>query len=84
MEELPRVLGAYRTTKWSSTRETLFAMVYDTEAVIPTEFGLPTLCSDIADRPELNQSQLLLNLDLVERNMTASPDQVSFLPVGCT
>ena len=41
-KELPKVLWAYRTTKRSSIRETPFAMVYGTEAVIPTEIGLPT------------------------------------------
>ena len=41
-------------------------MVYNTEAVIPTEIGLPTLRSDIADMPAVNQNQLLLNLDLTE------------------
>ena len=41
-------------------------MVYGIEAVIPTEIGLPTLCSDVVDRPEINQKQLLLNLDLAE------------------
>ena len=57
----------YRTTKRSSTGETPFAMVYGTEAIIPTEIGLPTLHFDIVDRPEVNQNQLLLNLDLVEK-----------------
>ena len=65
-EELRRVLSAYRTTKRSSTGETLFAMVYGTEAVIPTEIGLPTLRSNIVDIPDDNQNQLLLNLDLAE------------------
>ena len=65
-EELPRILWAYKTTKRSSTRETLFAMVYVTEAVIPTDIGLPTLRSDIVDMPHVNQNQLLLNLDLAE------------------
>ena len=41
-------------------------MVYGTEPVIPIEIGLPTLRSDIADMPTVNQSQLLLNLDLTE------------------
>ena len=65
-EELPRVLWVYRTTKRSSTGETLFAMVYGTEAVIPTEIGLPTLRTSIADKLEVKQNQLLLNLDLAE------------------
>ena len=54
---MPRVLWAYRTTKCFSIGETLFVKIYDTEAVIPTE---------IVDKPEINQNQLLLNLDLPE------------------
>ena len=53
-EELPRVLWAYRATKRSFTGETPFAMVYGTEAVIPTEIGLRTLHSNIVDRLEIN------------------------------
>ena len=41
-------------------------MVYGTEAVIPTEIGLLTLHFDVVDRPEINQNQLLLKLDLAE------------------
>ena len=59
-------LWAYRTTKCFSTRETLFAMVYGTEAVIPTEIVLPTLRFDVVDKLEINQNQLLLTLDLAE------------------
>ena len=65
-EELPKVLWAFRTTKCSSNRETPFAIVYGTKAVIPTEIGLPTLRFDIADIPTVNQNKLLLNLDLAE------------------
>ena len=36
------------------TGETPFSMVYGTEAVIPMEIGLPTLRSDIVDRPKVN------------------------------
>ena len=43
-------------------------MLYSTQAIIPTEIGLPTLRSDIADMPDVNQNQLLLNLDLAEEN----------------
>ena len=60
------MLWAYRTIKCSSTGETLVVIVYDTKAIIPTEIGLPTLRSDIMDRPEINLNQLLLNLDLAE------------------
>ena len=60
------MLWAYRTTKHSSIGETLFAILYGTEAVILTEIGLRTLRSDMVDRPKINQNQLLLNLDLAE------------------
>ena len=65
-EELPKILWAYRTTKCFSTGKTLFTMVYSTETIISIEVGLPTLRSDIADMPEVNQNQLLLNLDFAE------------------
>ena len=41
-------------------------MVYGTKIVTPTGIGLPTLRYDIADMPDVNQNQLLLNLDLAE------------------
>ena len=47
-------------------------MVYGIEAVIPTEISLPTLRSDIIDAPVVNQTQLLLNLDLVEETRHCS------------
>ena len=34
--------------------------------LIPTEIGLPTFRSDIVDKPNINQNQLLLNIDLAE------------------
>ena len=48
VEELPKVLWAYRTTKRSSIGESPYAMVYGTEAIIPTEVGLQTLWTEIA------------------------------------
>ena len=60
------MLWVYRTTKCSSTGETPFAMVYGTEAAISTEISLPTSRSNIADMHTVNQTQLLLNLDLAE------------------
>ena len=79
-KELPKVLWAYRTTKRFSTRETLFAMVYGTEAIIPTEIGLSTLQSNIAYMPDVNQNQLLLNLDLAEETRRiARSNQIGFI-----
>nr|CAN67044.1 hypothetical protein VITISV_037623 [Vitis vinifera] len=43
VEELPGVLWAYRTTPGRPTGNTLFALAYGMDAVIPTEIGLPTI-----------------------------------------
>ncbi|XP_075099488.1 uncharacterized protein LOC142176258 [Nicotiana tabacum] len=42
-EILPEVLWAYRTTPKTSTGETPYSLVYGTDAVIPFEFGEPSL-----------------------------------------
>ncbi|RVW72496.1 hypothetical protein CK203_053209 [Vitis vinifera] len=42
VEELPGVLWAYRTTPERPTGNTPFALVYDIDAIIPTEIGMPT------------------------------------------
>ncbi|PON77658.1 hypothetical protein PanWU01x14_024140 [Parasponia andersonii] len=48
-----------------------FTMVYRSEAVILTEVGLPTLCSEVVKDAPLNERQLSCNTDLLEetRNM---------------
>ena len=45
--------------------ETLFAMAYWVEAVIPTEVGLPSLCIENYDEKD-NAEQMMLALDLVK------------------
>lgn len=72
LEELPKVLWAQRTTKRSSTGESPYAMVFGTEAVIPTEIGLPTLRSTVAEDEEENNQQLSRNLDLLEETRKAA------------
>ncbi|XP_034684129.1 uncharacterized protein LOC117913290 [Vitis riparia] len=42
VEELPDVLWAYRTTPGRPTGNTPFALAYGTDAIIPTEVGMPT------------------------------------------
>ncbi|XP_062118570.1 uncharacterized protein LOC133832212 [Humulus lupulus] len=71
-EELPKVLWENRTTKRSSTGESPYAMVYGTEAIIPTEVGLPTLRTEIAFDQTTNNIQLLHNLDLLEEVRTVA------------
>ncbi|KAL5581178.1 hypothetical protein UlMin_013620 [Ulmus minor] len=45
VDELPRVLWAYRTTSRTATDETPFSMTYGTEAVLPVEVGEPSFCT---------------------------------------
>ncbi|GJT38842.1 reverse transcriptase domain-containing protein [Tanacetum coccineum] len=42
VEELPNVLWVHMTMPKTSNGETLFSLVYGTEAVIPAEVGMPT------------------------------------------
>ena len=65
VEYIPEVLWAYRTTRRSATRETLFALAFGTEAVAPVEIGLKSPRIEFAD-PELNDESLRSNLDLLE------------------
>jgi len=72
LEELPRVLWAYRTTARTLTGETPFNLTYGIEAVIPVEVGLTSLRKEFFDEPS-NDDQLKLNLDcLVEVRDQAS------------
>ncbi|GJS64490.1 reverse transcriptase domain-containing protein [Tanacetum coccineum] len=73
IEELPHILWAHRTTIKSSNGETPFSLTYGTEAVIPTEIGMPTLRTAERD-PATNNKALEINLDLIEeRREQASP-----------
>ncbi|KAL5553461.1 hypothetical protein UlMin_040862 [Ulmus minor] len=65
VEELPRVLWAYRTTGRNATGETPFSMTHGTEAVLPVEVGEPSFRTMQFDS-EVNDQGLALNLDLVE------------------
>ncbi|PON34050.1 Ribonuclease H-like domain containing protein [Parasponia andersonii] len=65
LEELSTIVWAHRTTERRSTGITPFAMVYGSEAVIPT------LLSEVVRDAPLNERQLSHNTDLLEetRNM---------------
>ncbi|GJW15876.1 reverse transcriptase domain-containing protein [Tanacetum coccineum] len=65
IEELPHVLWAHRTMIKSSNGETPFSLTYDTEAVIPTEIGMPTLRTAEIDLTKNNKA-LGINLDLIK------------------
>ncbi|KAK2996170.1 hypothetical protein RJ639_029539 [Escallonia herrerae] len=69
VDELPKVLWAYRTTPHSVTGETPFSLCYGTEAMLPVEIGVPTIRA--LHFSELNNNVgLRANLDLVEEART--------------
>nr|GEV05435.1 reverse transcriptase domain-containing protein [Tanacetum cinerariifolium] len=65
VEELPHVLWAHRTMIKSSHDDMPFSLTYGTEAVIPTEIGMPTYRTAAVDVIN-NDEELRLNLDLLE------------------
>ncbi|KAK3007885.1 hypothetical protein RJ639_013715 [Escallonia herrerae] len=69
VDELPKVLWAYRTTPHSVTGETPFSLCYGTEAMLPVEIGVPTIRA--LHFSELNNDVgLRANLDLVKEART--------------
>ena len=77
MEELPHVLGTYRTTPRRSTGETLFSMTYGAEAVIPLEIGFPTTRTS-SFNPKDNDEQLTRNLDLIKEKRENAMVQLAY------
>ncbi|KAK3002057.1 hypothetical protein RJ639_021347 [Escallonia herrerae] len=65
VDELPKVLWAYRTTPHSVIGKMPFSLCYGTEAILPVEIGVPTIRA--LHFSELNNDVgLRANLDLVE------------------
>lgn len=65
VEELLKVLWAYRTTARTSTGETPFSLVFGVEAIIPVEIGIPSFRVD-QFQLDNNKTQLRMHLDLLE------------------
>ncbi|GJV46274.1 reverse transcriptase domain-containing protein [Tanacetum coccineum] len=65
VEEFPNVLWAHRTTPKTSNEDIPFSLAYGTEAVIPTEIGIPTRRT-IQEYDKENEEALRLNLNLLE------------------
>jgi hypothetical protein len=63
-EKLYQVLWSYRTMPHSTTGETPFRMVYDTNAVIPVEIGQPSL--RVMYPAENNEQLLREDYDLLD------------------
>ena len=62
LEELPRVLWAYRTTVRTPTWETPFKLAFGTEVIIPAEVGLSSLIQANYDETS-NNDELRLAKD---------------------
>ncbi|XP_055961912.1 uncharacterized protein LOC130015570 [Mercurialis annua] len=65
LEELPKVIWAYRTTPRAGTGDTPFSLTYGCEAMIPVEIGMPTLRVQFFDEAK-NEEEQKLCLDLLE------------------
>ena len=65
VDELPGVLWVYRTTTLKPTSISPFTLTYGTEAIIPTEIGMPTLRTDIPE--QLNTESLIKDLDIIDK-----------------
>ena len=66
LEELPKVLWAYKTTTRTSTGETLFRLTYGIEAVISVEVGITRVRREVFHEDN-NDDQLKINLDCLEK-----------------
>ena len=77
VEELPHVLWTYRTTPRRLTGETLFAMTYGAEVVIPLEANLPTLRTS-SFTPSSNDELLGKSLDLIEERREKAVIQLAY------
>ncbi|CAL8993374.1 unnamed protein product [Prunus brigantina] len=63
----PEALWAINTSYRRSTGETPFSLAFSTEAVVPVEVHAPT-CRTASYAPQQNDSQLALNLDLIDEH----------------
>ncbi|KAK3012296.1 hypothetical protein RJ639_012844 [Escallonia herrerae] len=65
VDELHKILWAYRTTTRNPTGKTPFNLAFGTEALIPVKIGLPSLRLLTYD-PNMNDEALRCNLDLLD------------------
>ena len=59
------MLWVYRTTHKTATGETLFALAFDHEAVVPAEIGVGTHRTEYFTEKQ-NDEQICLSLDILE------------------
>ena len=65
VEELPRVLLAYKTTSWKPTRESPLALTYGMKAIVLTEIGMPTIRTEILK--EANVEAITKDLNIIDK-----------------
>ncbi|KAI5312605.1 hypothetical protein L3X38_041778 [Prunus dulcis] len=63
VDELSKVLWAYRTTKRRSIDETSFSLTYGIEAIIPPHIIVPSISLEVGNVDQ-NSEKMRLNLDL--------------------
>ncbi|XP_024035481.1 uncharacterized protein LOC127899240 [Citrus sinensis] len=76
VDELPRVLWAYRTTHKTATGETPFALAFGHEAVVPAEIGVGTHRTEYFTEKQ-NDEQICLSLDLLEEKREGASQKVT-------
>ncbi|KAK3008827.1 hypothetical protein RJ639_014401 [Escallonia herrerae] len=74
VDELRKVLWAYRTTLHSITGETPFLLCYGTKAMLPVEIGVPTIRA-LHFHEVNNEAGLRANLDLLDETRTQAHEQ---------
>ena len=65
VEELLRVLWAYRKTSWKPTGISSFALTYGMEAIIPKKIGVPILRTKIPEKA--NAEAITKDLDMTDK-----------------
>ena len=75
VNELPRVLWAYRTSNRKPTRMSSFALTYKMESIIPTEIGIPTLRTEIPE--EANAEAVTIDLDMTDKLREAAAMRIA-------
>ncbi|GJS06171.1 reverse transcriptase domain-containing protein [Tanacetum coccineum] len=72
VDELPNVLWAHRTSLKTSNGETPYSLTFGSEAVIPTEVGMPTHRTMMIKDGKDNEEEIRLNLDLLTERREAT------------
>ncbi|GJV48671.1 reverse transcriptase domain-containing protein [Tanacetum coccineum] len=65
VDKLPNILWAHRTMLKTSNGETPFSLMYESEAVISAEIGMPTYWT-IQFNEAQSEEEIRLNLDLIQ------------------